>query len=121
MKFDNAALILVDIQNAFCPGGAWAVREGDQVVPVANALIPKFPVVVASQDWHPAEHCSFKIWPPHCVQNTRGAELHPQLDRSRLTFSVRKAFTRDADAYSEFSGVDEAGRDRKSTRLNSSH
>jgi nicotinamidase/pyrazinamidase len=110
MKSDNAALILVDIQNDFCPGGALAVREGDQVVPVANALIPKFPVVVATQDWHPADHCSFKIWPPHCVQGTPGAELHPKLDRSRVTFSVRKAFTRDADAYSEFSGVDEAGR-----------
>ena len=110
MKFDNAALILVDIQNDFCPGGALAVREGDQVVPVANRLIPKFPVVVVTQDWHPADHCSFKIWPPHCVQNTPGAELHPQLDRSRIAFSVRKAFTPDADAYSEFSGVDEAGR-----------
>lgn len=110
MKFANAALILVDIQNDFCPGGALAVREGDQVVPVANRLIPKFPVVVATQDWHPVDHCSFKIWPPHCVQGTRGAELHPALDASRITFSVRKAFTREADAYSEFSGVDENGR-----------
>ena len=57
MKFDSAALILVDIQNDFCPGGALAVREGDHVVPVANKLIPKFPVVVATQDWHPADHC----------------------------------------------------------------
>ncbi len=110
MKFDNAALILVDIQNDFCPGGALAVREGDQVVPVANKLIPKFPVVVATQDWHPVDHCSFKIWPPHCVQNTPGADLHPSLDKSRITFSVRKAFKREADAYSEFSGVDKAGR-----------
>ena len=110
MKFDNAALILVDIQNDFCPGGALAVREGDQVVPVVNRLIPKFPVVVATQDWHPPNHCSFKIWPPHCVQNTPGAELHPALDKSRITFSARKAFTREADAYSGFSGVDEAGR-----------
>jgi nicotinamidase/pyrazinamidase len=113
MRSDNVALILVDIQNDFCPGGALAVSEGDQVVPVANILMPKFPVVVATFDWHPADHCSFKTqggpWPPHCVQGTSGAELHPKLDRSHITFSVRKAFTRDADAYSEFSGVDEAG------------
>jgi nicotinamidase/pyrazinamidase len=110
MKFDNVALILVDIQNDFCPGGALAVRGGDQVVPVANRLIQTFPVVVATQDWHPADHCSFQTWPPHCVQNTPGADLHPALDTSRITFSVRKAFTREADAYSEFSGVDEDGR-----------
>jgi len=110
MKFDNAAVILIDVQNDFCPGGALAVRDGDQVVTVANQLIPKFPVVVATQDWHPAGHCSFEIWPPHCVQGSPGAELHPSLDRSRITFSVRKAFTKDADAYSEFSGVDETGR-----------
>ena len=110
MRFDNAALILVDIQNDFCPGGALAVAEGDQVVPIANRLMPKFPVIVATQDWHPADHCSFKIWPPHCVQGTPGAELHPKLDRSRISFSVRKAFTQSADAYSEFSGVDDSGR-----------
>ena len=60
MKFDNAALILVDIQNDFCPGGALAVAEGDRVVPVANRLGPKFPVVVSTQDWHPSDHSSFK-------------------------------------------------------------
>jgi nicotinamidase/pyrazinamidase len=114
MKFDNAALILVDIQNDFCPGGALAVAGGDEVVPVANRLIPKFPVVVSTQDWHPADHCSFHAqggpWPPHCVQGTPGAELHPALDKSRITFAVRKAFTREADAYSGFAGVDEHGR-----------
>lgn len=114
MKFNNAALLLVDIQNDFCPGGALAVRDGDAVVPVANRLMPLFPVVVATQDWHPTDHCSFRTqggpWPPHCVQGSPGAELHRQLDSSHITFSVRKAFTRDADAYSEFAGVDENGR-----------
>ena len=114
-NFDKAALILVDIQNDFCPGGALAVHEGDHVVPVANELIPKFRVVVAAQDWHPADHCSFRAqggpWPPHCVQGTPGAELHPDLNRNGITVSVRKAFTRESDAYSEFSGVDEEGND----------
>jgi nicotinamidase/pyrazinamidase len=114
-NFDKAALILVDIQNDFCPGGALAVRDGDQVVPVANALTPKFPVVVATFDWHPSDHCSFLAqggpWPPHCVQGTFGAELHPKLKPTGITLTVRKAFTPEADAYSEFSGVDEAGQD----------
>jgi nicotinamidase/pyrazinamidase len=110
MKFDNAALILVDIQNDFCPGGALAVRDGDKVVPVANQLIPKFPVVVTTQDWHPSGHCSFATWPPHCVQGTAGAELHPALKSTGITIAVHKAFAMEADAYSGFNGVDEAGR-----------
>src|SRR2546422_5009301 len=113
-NFDNAALILVDIQNDFCPGGALAVRGGDQIVPVANRLVPYFPVVIATQDWHPADHCSFKAeggpWPPHCVQGSRGAALHADLDTRSVAHYVRKAFTRDADSYSEFGGVDEHGR-----------
>ncbi len=111
MKFDDAALVLVDIQNDFCPGGALAVKDGDQVVPVANALMPKFPVVVATQDWHPADHCSFQPqggpWPPHCVQGTPGAELHPGLEQSRITARVQKGFQRDRDAYSGFPGLDD--------------
>ncbi|HUK82433.1 MAG TPA: bifunctional nicotinamidase/pyrazinamidase [Verrucomicrobiae bacterium] len=113
-NFKNAALVLVDIQNDFCPGGALAVRDGDKIVSVVNRLIPHFPVVVAARDWHPADHCSFKAqggpWPPHCVLGSRGAELHPDLDATRITSNIRKAFTRDADSYSEFSGVDEMGR-----------
>jgi nicotinamidase/pyrazinamidase len=113
-NFKNAALVLVDIQNDFCPGGALAVRDGDEIVPIVNQLILHFPVVVATLDWHPADHCSFRVqggpWPPHCVQGSRGAELHPDLDTSRITFNVRKAFTRDKDEYSEFAGVDEKGR-----------
>lgn len=111
---NDTALILVDIQNDFCPGGALAIREGDKIVPVVNRLIPLFHWILATQDWHPVDHCSFKAqggpWPPHCVQGTRGAELHPALDKSKITYFVRKAFTRDADSYSEFSGVDERGR-----------
>ena len=81
--FQNSALILVDIQNDFCPGGALAVDEGDRIVPIVNRLIPEFPLVISTQDWHPENHISFKQqggpWPPHCVQGTRGAQLHPDL------------------------------------------
>ncbi len=113
-RFQDCALILVDIQNDFCPGGSLAVPEGDQVVPVANRLMPYFPVVVTTQDWHPPNHCSFQAqggpWPPHCVQNTRGAELHPELDRTYITDQVRKGFLAEKDAYSGFEGVDAHGR-----------
>jgi nicotinamidase/pyrazinamidase len=111
---NDTGLILVDIQNDFCPGGPLAVREGDKIVPAVNRLVPLFRWMIATQDWHPADHCSFKAqggpWPPHCVQGTRGAELHPALDKSRIAHYVRKAFTKEADSYSEFSGVDERGR-----------
>ncbi|HXG65959.1 MAG TPA: bifunctional nicotinamidase/pyrazinamidase [Blastocatellia bacterium] len=110
----DAALVLVDIQNDFCPGGALAVNEGDQIVGVVNRLIHKFPFVVTTQDWHPANHISFKErggpWPPHCVQGTRGAELHPALDRAGIDYGVRKGQTSEQDAYSGFEGTDEAGR-----------
>jgi nicotinamidase/pyrazinamidase len=113
-QFKDAALILVDIQNDFCPGGALAVAEGDEVVAVVNRLAPLFPVVVSTQDWHPAGHISFKErggpWPPHCVQGTRGAELHPALETGAVANYFRKASSSDKDAYSEFEGVDEGGR-----------
>src|SRR5205085_11638627 len=112
--FKDAALILVDIQNDFCPGGALAVAEGDQVVAVVNRLMPRFPLVDSTLDWHPANHVSFHErggpWPPHCVQNTFGAELHPALDRGRIDATFRKASSPDQDAYSEFEGVDERNR-----------
>lgn len=97
------ALILVDIQNDFCPGGSLAVEEGDQVVPVVNELQKKFDLIVATKDWHPADHSSFvSLWPPHCVQNTPGAEFHPALDTSRLARVFLKGTDPVVDSYSGF-------------------
>ena len=114
MKFLDAALILVDIQNDFCPGGALAVNEGDQIVPAVNRLIPGFPLVISTQDWHPENHISFKEqggpWPPHCVQGTRGAELHSALKTDTIAHYFRKASSPDKDDYSEFAGKDDRGR-----------
>lgn len=113
-QFADAALILVDIQNDFCPGGALAVNEGDQIVPAVNRLIPEFPSVISTQDWHPANHISFKErggpWPPHCVQGTRGAELHSDLKTDTIAHYFRKASSPDKDDYSEFAGEDNRGR-----------
>jgi nicotinamidase/pyrazinamidase len=117
-----ATLILVDIQIDFLPGGALAVPEGDAVVPVANRLQPQFPLVVATQDWHPASHGSFAanhpgrkvfeqielnglpqtLWPAHCVQNTRGAELAPDLHRERIAKIFQKGTDPGIDSYSGF-------------------
>lgn len=116
MKTESAdsALVLVDIQNDFCPGGALAVEEGDQIVDVVNRLMPRFPLVISTQDWHPANHISFKAqggpWPPHCVQGTRGAELHPALNTQTIEHYLRKASSPSKDDYSEFEGKDEQGR-----------
>ena len=116
------ALILVDIQNDFVPGGALAVREGDQVVAIANRLMPRFDVVVATQDWHPPDHGSFAanhpgrqmnkmielnglpqvLWPVHCVQGTAGAEFVPGLDVSKVAKVFRKGTDREIDSYSGF-------------------
>lgn len=113
-EFEDAALVLVDVQNDFCPGGALAVPGGDEVVEVINRVMPLFPLVISTQDWHPADHVSFKErggpWPPHCVQGTRGAELHPRLKRDSISHHFRKATSPDKDEYSEFAGTDEQGR-----------
>src|SRR5437773_3620435 len=110
----DTALILVDIQNDFCPQGALAVNEGDQVVPIVNRLIPEFPLVISTQDWHPANHISFKErggpWPPHCVQGTQGADLHPDLETETIAHYFRKASSPEKDDYSEFEGKDAQGR-----------
>lgn len=108
------ALIIVDVQNDFCPGGALAVAEGDQVVPVLNRWISKaheadIPIF-ASRDWHPPDHISFQQqggpWPPHCVQGTHGAEFHPDLNLPAETAIVTlKGDTPDRDAYSAFDGT----------------
>jgi nicotinamidase/pyrazinamidase len=116
------ALLLVDIQNDFVPGGALAVPHGDEVIAVANRLMPRYDLVVATQDWHPADHLSFAsqhpgkkvgdvitldglqqvLWPDHCVQGTRGAELCAALDRARIHHVVQKGSDRRADSYSGF-------------------
>lgn len=116
------ALIVVDIQNDFLPGGALAVPRGDEVVAGANALMPRFRRVVATQDWHPPEHASFAVnnpgtqvgqvievegapqvmWPSHCVQGTRGAEFAEALERARSMEVVRKGVDPAIDSYSGF-------------------
>jgi nicotinamidase/pyrazinamidase len=96
-------LILVDIQNDFCPGGSLAVREGDQIVPVVNELQPHFDLIVATKDWHPAGHASFAaLWPPHCVQGTNGAEFVSALDTGRIARTFLKGTDMEVDSYSGF-------------------
>ncbi len=103
------ALIIVDVQNDFCPGGALAVADGAAVVPILNRLAARFGTVVATQDWHPAAHSSFVAqggpWPPHCIADTPGAEFHPDLDLDAIDLVVRKALLTDQDAYSGFDGT----------------
>lgn len=116
------ALVLVDLQYDFMPGGALAVARGDEVVPVAQRLMPRFDVVIATQDWHPRDHASFAVnhpgkqvgevidldglpqvlWPAHCVQGTRGAELHEAIDKKRITAVFRKGLDPNIDSYSGF-------------------
>lgn len=115
-------LIIVDVQNDFMPGGALEVRKGDQIVPIINAMLPKFDLVVATQDWHPASHKSFainhvdkkefevidlngleqKLWPPHCIQGTAGAEFHPDLQMNSVEAIFRKGMDEKIDSYSGF-------------------
>lgn len=113
-QFQQSALILVDIQNDFCPGGALAVNEGDRIIPIVNRLISKFSLVISTQDWHPANHVSFREqggpWPPHCVQGTTGADLHPDLETDKVALYFHKASSPVKDDYSEFEGKDEQGR-----------
>jgi len=97
------ALILVDLQNDFCPGGSLAVKEGDAVVPVVNELQKHFALVVATKDWHPAGHSSFEtLWPPHCVQETAGAEFVAELETSRIAHTFLKGTDMEIDSYSGF-------------------
>jgi nicotinamidase-related amidase len=90
------------------------VNEGDQIVPIVNRVMSRFPLVISTQDWHPADHISFKErggpWPPHCVQGARGAELHPDLKTDTIAHYFRKASLPDKDDYSEFAGKDDRGR-----------
>jgi nicotinamidase/pyrazinamidase len=115
---EDDALLVVDLQRDFLPGGALGVAGGDEVLAVANAQIERFAAagapVVASRDWHPAGHCSFTacggIWPEHCVAGTAGAEFAPDLRLPADAVLVHKATTVDKDAYSAFEGTDLAAR-----------
>jgi nicotinamidase/pyrazinamidase len=120
------ALLVIDMQNDFCPGGALAVPGGDEIVPLINQLGARFEHVLLTQDWHPAGHISFAsshpgraafeiiddraivpygsqtLWPDHCLQNTPDAALHPALDLPHAELVLRKGFRRDIDSYSAF-------------------
>lgn len=111
------ALVIVDVQNDFCPAGALAVADGDAVVPVLNRCAERFAArgapAFASRDWHPARTKHFQahggVWPPHCVQGTRGAELHPGLRLPPGTEIVSKGMDPEEDAYSAFQAQTEDG------------
>lgn len=105
------ALIVVDVQRDFCPGGALPVPEGDQVVAAINRVLGLGDwLTVATRDWHPQDHCSFKaqggIWPVHCVAGTPGAAFHPGLNAMRIRQIISKATTKEAEAYSGFQGTE---------------
>jgi len=108
------ALIIVDVQNDFCPGGSLAVPRGDEVVPVINDLIQRFrekaQLIVATRDWHPEEHCSFRLqggpWPPHCIRGTEGARFHHDLNLDEQVLIISKGTQPDREAYSGFEGTD---------------
>ena len=122
MRAVDQALIVIDIQNDFCPGGALAVTEGDQIIPRVNAMMSEFPVVVLTQDWHPPTHSSFAsnhlgktvfesipmaygeqtLWPDHCIQGTSGALFHPALLTDPADLIIRKGFRPGIDSYSAF-------------------
>mgnify|MGYP001765247884 CR=1 FL=1 len=122
MRGMDEALIVIDVQNDFCPGGALAVTEGDRIVPGLNALMAEFGCVVLTQDWHPADHTSFAdnhpgaapfsltqmdygpqvLWPRHCVQGSAGAAFHPDLKTDPAQLVIRKGFRPGIDSYSAF-------------------
>jgi nicotinamidase/pyrazinamidase len=119
---DRDVLLIVDVQNDFCPGGALAVPQGDAIVPAINRLAKSFAHVILTQDWHPPGHASFAsshpgrspfdaievsygtqiLWPDHCVQGTPGAGFHPKLDVPHAELVVRKGFRNAIDSYSAF-------------------
>lgn len=96
------ALIIVDVQNDFCPGGALPAPEGDKVVPVINKIMDRFPLVLASRDWHPEDSVHFENWPEHCIRDTRGAEFHPDLDTGKIDVQLFKGTGNRDDGYSAF-------------------
>lgn len=115
------ALIVIDVQNDFCPGGALAVTEGDEIIAGINAVMADFDAVILTQDWHPAGHSSFAsthdaapmsmtempygpqvLWPDHCIQGTKGAAFHAELETKRADLIIRKGFNPAIDSYSAF-------------------
>lgn len=116
------ALVIVDIQNDFCPGGALAVPGGDKIIPLVNELSGQFDCVVQTQDWHPADHLSFAsnhegkspydtvdmdygkqvLWPDHCIQGSKGAEFHPDVETVPSQVIIRKGYRKHIDSYSAF-------------------
>jgi nicotinamidase/pyrazinamidase len=116
------ALLVIDVQNDFCPGGALAVTQGDSIIAGINALMPEFEAVVLTQDWHPADHSSFAsshlemapfdliempygaqvLWPDHCIQGSHGSAFHPELETSLADMIIRKGFNPAIDSYSAF-------------------
>ena len=114
------ALLIVDFQNDFTPGGALAVAGGDEIAAPLERLLDRFDLVVATRDWHPPDHSSFAgTWPVHCVQGTPGAELHPGLDRSEVDVVVDKGQDPGSEGYSAFqdTGLAELLRSRDVDRL----
>ena len=121
-NFSDEALVLIDIQNDFCPGGALAVNEGNEIVSVVNNIQNKFSVKILTQDWHPENHKSFAsnhsgkdpfssinmfygsqvLWPDHCIQDTQGAEFHSDLITKNSDLIIRKGFRPNIDSYSAF-------------------
>lgn len=122
MRAANEALIVIDVQNDFCPGGALAVATGDEIIAPINALMPQFQTVVLTQDWHPAGHSSFAsshedaapfsvtqmpygaqvLWPDHCLQGSQGAQFHASLHTDFAQVVIRKGFNPAVDSYSAF-------------------
>jgi nicotinamidase/pyrazinamidase len=123
---DHDALIVIDVQNCFTPGGSLAVKDGDAIVPIINAMAKKFPHVIVTQDWHTPDHVSFAsqhkgkkpfevtkvpygnqvLWPDHCVQGTEGAQLHKDLNIPHAELVIRKGFRKGVDSYSAFLEAD---------------
>jgi nicotinamidase/pyrazinamidase len=101
------ALVIIDVQNDFCPGGALAASNGDKIVPVINSLMDRFEVNVASRDWHPTHSEHFDKWPIHCVAGSKGAEFHPDLDQSKMQKVFSKGTENKDDGYSAFEATNE--------------
>lgn len=102
------ALLIVDVQNDFCRGGSLGVKDGDKVVPVINNLMNRFDMVIASQDWHPADSVHFEKWPVHCVAGTHGADFHPDLLSDKIDLKLRKGTDNRDEGYSAFEATNVA-------------